>query len=275
MIQIDMREARKEVRELVEKSAQVLKQGFWSEKVAERKEDGDIVSEFDRQVDKILVEGLKERFPNVGVISEESGESKQEELNWVIDPIDGSSHFLKGNPIFCISVALQKEDQPLLGVVCKPMMNMYYEAAVGQGAWLNEVRLRISNIDKLASSHIFLEFPEEKFEGESLTSDEFAWRMKAVGKLTKACSNIEHHHTGSWGLALAAAGAVEAYLDFSGTTKPWDVAAGILLVKEAGGDVMMMERDGKAIGLAAGSRAILQKVAEKLGIKLRGLDNDN
>lgn len=275
-MEINLNKIGKEVQKLVEKSGKVLREGFWTEKRVEAKGERDVVSEYDRRVEKILVEGLREKYPEIGVEAEESGEiaGSEGKLRWVIDPLDGSSHYLRGVPIFCVSVALQKGAKKLLGVVFNPMTEMYFEAEAGRGAKLNGRELKVSKESDLEKSQLYVEFPEEKVAGEKVGAEEFDQRMKDITQLTRVCRGVEHHRIGSWGLALTASGGYEAYLDLSGSTKPWDVAAGMLLVQEAGGEIMMMRRDGQEIGLAAGNSNILAKIREELGLEMIRMEEE-
>jgi len=192
---------------------------------------GDFVSAADRKAEKTLYEELSKARPGYGFLMEESGvvEGTDPSHRWIIDPLDGTTNFLHGLPIFAISVALEREGQLIAGVVYNPATDDMYIAEKGQGAWHNNRRLRVSPRRNISDSLIACGIPHlGKAEGHPRFKAELAAVMARA-------SNVRRLGAASIDLALTAAGRFDAYWERD--LKPWDIAAGIVLLREAGGYV--------------------------------------
>jgi myo-inositol-1(or 4)-monophosphatase len=206
---------------------------------------GDFVSNADRRAEKTLFEELSKARPGYGFIMEESGrvEGGDKANTWIIDPLDGTTNFLHGLPIFGISIALEREGQLIAGLVYNPADDEMYVAERGQGAWLNNRRLRVAQRRDLADSLVGTGIPHL---GKAKDHPRFKQELSAV--MTRV-SNVRRLGAAALDLAYVAAGRYDAYWERS--LQSWDVAAGIVLVREAGGYITDM--DGGADMLEKGS----------------------
>jgi myo-inositol-1(or 4)-monophosphatase len=206
---------------------------------------GDFVSAADRRAEKTIFEELAKARPGYGFIMEESGrvEGSDKSHTWIIDPLDGTTNFLHGLPVFAISIALEREGQLVAGLVYNPADDEMYVAERGQGAWLNNRRLRVAQRSKLADSLIATGVPHlGKAKEHPLFKQELAAVMARV-------SNVRRFGAASLDLAYVAAGRFDGYWERN--LQAWDVAAGVVLVREAGGFVS--DLDGGADMLSKGS----------------------
>ena len=218
------------VAEAIQKAARSLAKDFREVEHLQvsQKGPGDFVSVADQRSEKILFKELQKAYPDDGFLMEESPEVKGTSGNrWIIDPLDGTTNFLHGIPHFCISVALEVKGQLTVGVVYDPLTDEFFWAERGRGAYLNTQRLRVSTRNKLDGSLLLCESPHFSH----LKSD------KSRDLFDKVTTKAAFRSFGSAALNLAyvAAGRAEAYLEYG--LQPWDVAAGIVLVREAGGTV--------------------------------------
>jgi myo-inositol-1(or 4)-monophosphatase len=194
-----------------------------------RKGPGDFVTKTDKKVEKIIIEELEKARPKYGFIAEESGERKNEsELNWVIDPIDGTSNFMHGIPHFAISIALEKNGEVISGIVCDPIKNETFYAEKGRGAYLNNRRIRVSSrksLDEVIG--LYGCPPMIKIDGN-----------KFFDQIKKASSQIHKlRNYGSAALDFAYVAAGRADFAWYDHLNYWDYAAGKIILLEAGGTI--------------------------------------
>lgn len=218
----------------VENAARVLLRDFGEIENLQvsKKGPGDFVTAADKRCEEILYKELSKARPSFGFLMEESGEIKGDdgEFRWIIDPIDGTTNFLHGLPGWCISVALEKGDQIVAGMVYDPVRDEMFRAEKGTGAFSRNRRMRVSERGDLQSALVSTWVPSV---GSSKEDHELYARH------TKATHNIlTNRSLGASALELAylAAGKFDAAI-IDRRSKPWDLAAGLLLVKEAGGYV--------------------------------------
>jgi len=195
-----------------------------------RKGPSDFVSSADLKVEKTLRQELKKARPGYGFLLEEEGEISGEDKShrWIIDPIDGTTNFLHGIPNFCISIALERDGELIAGVVYQPLGDEMFHAEKGAGAFLNERRLRVSARRKMEDALFATGIPFHGREGHEPFLRELSAVMKNV-------AGIRRFGSAALDLAYVAAGRCEGYWETG--IKPWDIAAGIVLVREAGGYV--------------------------------------
>ena len=190
------------------------------------KSNKSLVATADLEANKAIIKIIKKYFPNHSILSEESGfENKNSDYKWVIDPIDGTHNFLRGIPIFGTSIALEYKNESVLGVINFPVLCITAIAEKGKGSFMNGKRIKVSNKKTLDHSFVLFEFS-------------YANRMEKVGFLEKlANKTIDVRNFGSaiYNLLLIACGKCDGYVVL--TTNEWDIAAGFLLVEEAGGKV--------------------------------------
>ncbi|MBF0167072.1 MAG: inositol monophosphatase [Alphaproteobacteria bacterium] len=192
----------------------------------------DFVSTADINAERTLVQELSKARPGWGFLLEEGGEKKGDGHHvWVIDPLDGTTNFLHGIPHFAISVALLKDDDLLAGIVYNPVTDEEFWAEKGMGAWLNERRLRVSARKKLEESLFATGLP---FKGKP----DHDKTLSQVGRVMAVSAGVRRMGSASLDLAYVAAGRFDGFWEEN--IKPWDMAAGLLLVKEAGGTLTDM-----------------------------------
>ncbi|MDX5443946.1 MAG: inositol monophosphatase [Hymenobacteraceae bacterium] len=202
----------------------------------EHKGFNDLVSYVDKQAEKMLVEGLRELLPEAGFIAEEgTGEGKKETYNWIIDPLDGTTNFLHGLPVFSISLALMKEQELVLGVVYEINFDECFTAWKNGGAYLNGKRISVSKPEKLSASLIATGFPYHDF---GLMQK----YLQVLGSFMEKSHGVRRLGSAAVDLVYVACGRFEGFFEFN--LNAWDVAGGTLIVKEAGGHVSKFTEDG-------------------------------
>jgi myo-inositol-1(or 4)-monophosphatase len=202
-----------------------------------QKTDRDYVTEVDQRVEATILREISRHYPDHGIVAEESDKhiNPDADIQWYVDPLDGTTNFIHGYPHFAVSIAAWKGGKPLLAVVHDPIRNEIFEARNGGGAFLNRRRLRVSSEERL--SHALFASGLPPYRRESL--DIFQKRMSAC------MSEVDGYRRGgsaALDLAYVAAGRLDAYWEAG--LKSWDIAAGCLLVQEAGGFVTDLEGAG-------------------------------
>lgn len=198
------------------------------------KRDRDFVTEVDQKAEEIIINEIKRHYPSHGIVAEESGSSNpQADIQWYIDPLDGTTNFIHGFPHFAVSIAAWQDGRPLLAVVHDPIKNEIFEAKRGGGAFLNRRRIRVAQAEETSRSIFASGLPPYR-RAEQI--DIFQKRMEVCMRDTEG-----YRRAGSAALDLAyvAAGRLDAY--WEGGLCSWDIAAGILLVQEAGGIITNIE----------------------------------
>lgn len=186
----------------------------------------DFVTEVDRQAEHIIIETIKNAYPDHGILAEESGKSGESEYTWIIDPLDGTTNFLHGVPHFAISIALEYRGRLDQAVIYDPVKQELFTASKGKGAQLNNKKIRVSPQKTLDGALLATGFPFR----EDQEVDKFIKSFKA---LFPEIAGIRRAGVASLDLAYVAAGRFDGFWEYS--LKPWDIAAGVLLVQEAGG----------------------------------------
>ncbi len=210
-------------------AGEVLKKGFGTEMLFENKEGRhNIVTEWDKKVEGIIIDAIKAHFPEHSFLAEESGESgvQKEGILWIIDPLDGTVNFAHKIPMFSVSIAASFQGDVLAGVVYNPMNEELFIAEKGMGAFLNGQKLKVTETAVLDSAMVATGFPYNVHENPLSCLDHFN---------TFAKMGIPIRRIGSAALDLAylAAGRFDAFWEVA--LRPWDYAAGKLLIEEAGG----------------------------------------
>lgn len=188
----------------------------------------DYASEVDADAEKVIVKELKRAYPEYGVFGEEGGVQGGHRNMWVIDPLDGTSNYLRGVPHYCVSIALVENGEPTDAVIFDPLRNELFTASRGAGAVLNDRRIRVADRKDLGGTMIHTGFaPRERARASA--------QLKAVDALLVQAEDIRRSGSAALDLAYVACGRADAY--FEAGVKAWDIAAGVLLVREAGGKV--------------------------------------
>ncbi|OGT06184.1 MAG: inositol monophosphatase [Gallionellales bacterium RBG_16_57_15] len=193
-----------------------------------RKSHADFVSEVDRAAEQTIIQTLLDAYPDHAILAEESGSQGESEYLWIIDPLDGTTNFLHGLPQFAVSIALQHKGIITQAVVYDPVKNELFTATRGRGAFLNDKRIRVTRRVQLADSLIGTGFPYTRFEH----MDAY---MAIFRDLMQKTAGLRRPGSAALDLAWVATGRYDGF--FETGLKPWDIAAGCLLITEAGGMV--------------------------------------
>lgn len=189
----------------------------------------DFVSDVDRAAEQAIIAVLKNAYPDHGFLGEESGESNQQADNiWIIDPLDGTTNFLHSFPQYCISIALQQKGVLTQAVIYDPVRNDLFTATKGRGAFLNDKRIRVTNRAKLQDSLIATGFPFRDFT-------HLETYLNMLRDMIKKTTGIRRPGSAALDLAYVAVGWVDGFFEIN--LSAWDIAAGGLIVQEAGGIV--------------------------------------
>ncbi|HEY6096108.1 MAG TPA: inositol monophosphatase family protein [Gallionellaceae bacterium] len=191
-----------------------------------KKSHADYVSEVDRAAERTIIETLLDAYPNHAILAEESGSQGESEFTWIIDPLDGTTNFLHGYPQYAVSIALQHNGVLTQAVVYDPTKNDLFTATRGSGAFLNDRRIRVSKRTELVDALIGTGFPYSKFEH----LDAY---MNILRDVMQKTAGLRRPGSAALDLAYTAAGRYDGF--FETGLKPWDIAAGCLLITEAGG----------------------------------------
>ena len=196
----------------------------------------ELVTEADAAVEKYLLEKIQAEFPDHSINAEESGEQdRSAEHKWYIDPIDGTLNYAHGLPIYCVSVAYAYKGELQIGVICNPAMGETYWAAKGQGAFLNGEPIHVSEVDSFRDSMLITGFRQALIDTPRSNINNFI-------RLSREVQTIRRLGSAALDLAYVACGSVEGFWEIA--LNPWDVAAGILLIREAGGIVSTLHGEG-------------------------------
>ena len=200
---------------------------------------GDFVSSADKRTEKILIEELQKAHPEYGIVTEETGiiNKLNTKNRWIIDPIDGTINFLNGVPQFAISVGYEEDNEIKCGVIFNPITNEMFCAEKGNGAYLNNSRIRVSNKKKLKDALLVTGGPK----GDSKIKDKIFSEYITV---SNNVSNVRKFGSAALDIAYVACGRFDGF--WQRELNYWDVAAGIVILKEAGGFIDFFELDNKA-----------------------------
>jgi len=189
----------------------------------------DLVSYVDKTAEKLIVEGLRKILPEAGFITEEKTTTTLgERYNWIIDPLDGTTNFIHGLPVFSVSIALQEYDELVLGVVYEINQDECFYAWKGAPAYLNGKEIRVTKTDKVANTLLATGFPYYNFEKQDAY-------MGLFTELMRGCHGLRRLGSAAVDLAYTACGRFDGYYEYN--LNSYDMAAGIVIVRQAGGVV--------------------------------------
>jgi myo-inositol-1(or 4)-monophosphatase len=211
-------------------AGEIIREGFGKNFLVETKGSlTNLVTEIDKNSEKTVIDFIRKKYPTHSIIAEESGEqSHSSDYTWIIDPLDGTTNFAHGLPIFSVSIGIQKEDELICGVVYDVMRDALYSCEKGSGAFCNGRKLTVSTNDDLRKSVLVTGFPYNISENPDHALEHFTSFIKesrAVRRLGSAAID----------LCYVAEGVFDGFWEVS--LNSWDMAAGVLLVNEAGGVV--------------------------------------
>ena len=211
-----------------EAAGEVLRNGFGQHQEIKFKGEVDLVTKADENAEQAIKQVLQKTFPNYGMLAEEGGELKGEgNVRWIVDPLDGTTNFAHGLPLFCISIALERDSEVVLGVVYDPMANETYTAERGGGATLNGEPIVVSDTDDPIRALLATGFPYDR--------DEVPAALELFGRFAVHTQGMRRLGSAALDLCYVAAGRLDGYYERG--VKTWDIAAGTLILREAGGKV--------------------------------------
>ncbi|MDC1068589.1 inositol monophosphatase family protein [Candidatus Kapabacteria bacterium] len=210
------------------KAGKILLEGFGTDFIINNKEGiNNLVTEYDTRAEKIIIDNILSHYPNHSFLAEESGYTKADtEYRWIIDPLDGTVNFAHNLPVFSVSIALEKNGEIICGCVYNPVLDQMFHAELGKGAFKGDTKILVSSQDDIHKSFLVTGFPYNISENPKNAIEHF---VKVVG------SGIPVRRLGSAALDLAyvACGIFDGFWEVY--LNPWDVAAGMLILREAGG----------------------------------------
>ena len=216
----------------IKEAGEILKYGFYNPKKVNFKSSVDLVTEYDVKIENFLKEKLKAIYPDFEIVAEESFEEKEIPKKAIfIDPIDGTTNFVHSIVYTCISIGIWEDGEPIEGVVYNPILNELFYAKKDKGAFLNGEKISVSNTSKLINALIATGFPYTKIE----KGKDYNWVIETMKNILPKTRDIRRLGSAAIDLCYVACGRFSGFYEVN--LKPWDVAAGILIVKEAGGSI--------------------------------------
>ena len=197
---------------------------------------GDFVSSADKRTEKTIIEELQKAHPEYGIVTEETGIINKSNIKnrWIIDPIDGTMNFLNGIPQFAISIAYEKDNEIICGVIFNPITNEMFCAEKGNGAYLNNSRIRVSNKKKLKDALLVTGGPKGASKIKNKIYSEYI-------NVSNNVSNVRKFGSAALDMAYVACGRFDGY--WQRELNYWDIAAGVIILREAGGFIDFFEDD--------------------------------
>ena len=218
-----------------------LKYNVGKVKNIERKkgEETNLVTEIDKQSEKLIIKKIRQHYSSHDILGEESGaHDAKSEYRWIIDPLDGTTNYTHGLPIFCVTIGVEHKGEIIAGAIYDPNTDEMFTAEKGKGAFLNGKRIRVSSADTLINSLLVTGFPYNVKENPGNVVDHFVHFLPVA-------QGIRRLGSAALDLAYIACGRLDGYWEVF--LNPWDKAAGILLVREAGGKVTTFSGDEKDV----------------------------
>lgn len=222
--------------EIIKEAGEILKEGYFSKKDVTFKAKKDLVTKYDVAVENFLKDRFEKEFTDFNLIAEESDNSNIEfKDSIIIDPIDGTTNFVNKVPHTCISVGVYKDKKSYIGIVYNPILDELYSAVVGEGAYLNEERLEVSNEDSFNRALLSTGFP---YSGAT-NKDDLNDVIKKMKDILPLCQDIRRLGSAAIDLCYVARGTYEGYYEMN--LKAWDVSAGLIILQEAGGKISTID----------------------------------
>lgn len=214
-------------KETARKAGRLLMEHFGPLQMVDHKGEVDLVTDVDRRSERMIVEAIRSHRPDDPILAEEEASREGNgPLRWIVDPLDGTTNYAHGYPCFCVSIAVEKESEIVLGAIYNPILDEMFAASKGGGATLNGMKLNISRTERLTDSLLATGFPYDIRRSRVNNLDHFAnfaLRAQAIRRAGSAALD----------LCYVAAGRFDGFWEMK--LAPWDVAAGSLMVREAGG----------------------------------------
>ena len=252
------RELKQFIIQVAAEAGEYLRNHFYTFKNVIEHDSGVLITNIDLELAEILKKRITRAYPDHQVIVQGDNHQATAEYVWLIDPLEGSSHFSRNIPIYTVNIALQKDGKTIMGAVNHSQTSQLFFAQRGEGAYLNGIKIKVSDQADLKNAYIFVELPEEKFN----QAQDFDVKMKQVTNLVKKCKQVETFRIGSFGQCLVASGSFDAYVDLSGTSQALSQAAAQLIIQEAGGELINLAEDNNGfVQVMATNNKLTKKLA--------------
>jgi myo-inositol-1(or 4)-monophosphatase len=215
-----------------------------------------LVTEIDKLSEEYFLKAISAKYPGHSILSEEAGENEHtgSAYRWIIDPIDGTTNYAQGLPIFAISVALQYQEETVLGVIYIPMLDLLFEAIKGQKAFVNGKKISVGAKTNLRECLLSTGFPYDQARNPDNNTNYFT-------HFVPLARGIRRLGSAAYDLANVAAGILDGHWELN--LNLWDVAAGFLLVEEAGGKIIPLENK-RGVSFVAGNQAVADMVYQEI-----------
>lgn len=220
----------KDILEIAGIAGEIIREGFGKNFQIEYKtNEKNLVTEIDKKSENAIIDFITKKYPSHNILTEESGEHKKNsDYLWVIDPLDGTTNFAHGLPIFAVSIGVMKKNEIVAGVVYDVMRNIFYSAEKGSGAFANDIKIKVSNNNKLGLGVLVTGFPYNVADNPDFAFERFE-------SLTKQARAVRRLGSAAIDFCYVARGVFDGFWEVS--LQPWDLCAGKLIVEEAGGKV--------------------------------------
>jgi myo-inositol-1(or 4)-monophosphatase len=250
-----------EIIALARNAGKIVHEGFLHRHTVDFKSEVDVVTEMDHHSEEYLLEEIRSRFPDDSILSEESGAiNGNHDHVWIVDPLDGTVNYAHRLPIYSISIAYQVKGALQMAVVYDPSLDECFSAERGKGAWLNGNPIHVTDTTELIKTLLVSGFPYDR------KGQDFALNMRYFSELTRISQGVRRLGSAALDVCYVACGRFDGYWELS--IHPWDVAAGALIVEEAGGKVSDLEGAADYLkppyALVAANPVIHQAILEKL-----------
>jgi myo-inositol-1(or 4)-monophosphatase len=244
-------------------AGEVLRSGFGGEQAVRYKGEVDLVTEVDERAEGVIGGVLREAFPGYGMLAEEGGTlSGEDDSRWIVDPLDGTTNYAHGLPIFAVSIALERAGEVVLGVVHDPMRGETFVAERGGGATLNGEAIRVSDTDEPIRALLVTGFPYDRADMPAAA--------ELFGRLTELTQGVRRLGSAALDLCYVAAGRLDAFYERG--LHVWDVAAGSLILEEAGGRIT--DYRGRKLDLEGGEIVASNGLLHPVLLEVMGAECD-
>jgi len=206
----------------------VTKKYFGKLKEISHKPDAGLVTVADKEAEEEIIKIIHSKFPDHQIYAEESGEQKTESnVRWIIDPLDGTTNYAHGTPLYCVSIGVEVDGELVVGVIDAPMLNEQYVGVKGEGATLNGEKIKVSEISSINDGLLATGFSYKK--NERIIGEE----LRRLGEVLRSCRAVRRLGAAALDMAYVAAGRYDGFWEVD--LSPWDVAGGAVIIREAGG----------------------------------------
>lgn len=238
-------------------AGEYLRSHFYTLKNLVTEDSGRVFTNTDLELGEILKKRILDEYPDHGLIMQGAEDvNPGADYVWIVDPLDGSGHFYRNIPIYTVNIALQYKGEVIFGTVNQPQTNQLFFAQKGQGAYLDGIKIQVSDQSDVGQAFVFIEMPEKKFNKQSNDLDS---SMEKIGKLVEKTGQVESFRIGAFGQCLVAAGSFDAYIDFSGTSEELSQKGSRLILSEAGGEIIELSKPEDGLVQIMGTNKNLAK----------------